>query len=616
MMRTMRENTKVIMLVTAVAFVGLMVFEWGMDLSGRSSAQASGGEIGRINGDPVSYEAFMRVYQGLYTQRQQQQQQSISISQDRQIEDAAWNQVVMDVLIAQEVDRRGLAASEEEIQQAARFAPPPELYTNELFQTDGQFDLTKYQQFLASPAVDDQFLLQLEAYYRQMIPRNKLYRQVVAGYFTTDGELWRLWRDQNEQVRVRYVAMDPDAMVPEGGVTVTDAEVEAFYEAHREDFARPAQAQLRVVWMDKTPTAADTAASLERAEAVRQEILDGADFAEVAQRESADAGSADRGGDLGTVSRGMLPAALEEAVWSVPLSRVSEPVQTALGLHLVRVRSRDAEQAEVSHILIPIERTDESEIALLERADSLEALGETMSVEAAAAELGLESVEATITPELPVVSGVGAIDDGSYWVFEDAEPGDVSPVFESDNAFYMLELVDRQPEGTLTLEEASPGIRTRMLMNERLERARQTGRELVDEVRASSLDAVAEARGLEIIEAGPFSRLDFVPGIGQRNAVIGAAFGLEEGEVSGLVEANGIFFIVESVERIPADSTEFEEQKAELRARMAAGIEQDRWLRYLGGLRENAKILDFRDQVLRPTEEQQQQQQPMMPGIF
>ena len=93
--------------------------------------------------------------------------------------------------------------------QAARFAPPPEFYSNELFQTDGQFDLQKYQQFLASPVVDDQLLLQLEAYYRELIPRNKLMQQVVAGAYIPEAELWRLWRDQHERVRVRYVAIDP-----------------------------------------------------------------------------------------------------------------------------------------------------------------------------------------------------------------------------------------------------------------------------------------------------------------------------------------------------------------------------------------------------------------------
>src|SRR5690606_32669279 len=222
MMRTMRENTKAIMLITAFAFVGLMVFEWGMDLSGQTSAQMSGGQIGRINGEAVTYEEFYAVYQNLYQQQQAMQDEPISQAQNREIEEAAWEQLVMDRLIRAEIERRGLRATEEEVIQAARFAPPPEFYSNPLFQTDGQFDLNKYQQFLASPVVDDQLLLQLEAYYRDMIPRNKLYQQVVSGTYVSDGELWQMWRDRNEKATIRYVALDPDAMVPEGAVTVSD----------------------------------------------------------------------------------------------------------------------------------------------------------------------------------------------------------------------------------------------------------------------------------------------------------------------------------------------------------------------------------------------------------
>src|SRR5690606_21992012 len=253
---------------------------------------------------------------------------------------------------------------------------PPEFFTNPLFQTEGQFDPAKYEQFLASSG-DPTLLLQLEAYYRQMIPRNKLYRQVVAGAYTSDAELWGIWRDQNERVRVRYLAIDPAVVVPAGAVTVTDDEVQAFYRKHRDEFQRPARAQVRLVVLDKAPTAADTAAARDRALALRREILAGADFAEVARRESADPGSAARGGDLGTFGKGVMPPAFEQAVWSLPLRRVSEPVLTPYGFHLIQVLSRTDDQANARHILIPIERSEESELALLARADSLEALGES-----------------------------------------------------------------------------------------------------------------------------------------------------------------------------------------------------------------------------------------------
>ena len=54
MMRQMRDNTVWIMLLTALAFVALMVFDWGMDITGQSAGAF--GEIGRVNRTPVMYD--------------------------------------------------------------------------------------------------------------------------------------------------------------------------------------------------------------------------------------------------------------------------------------------------------------------------------------------------------------------------------------------------------------------------------------------------------------------------------------------------------------------------------------------------------------------------------
>lgn len=606
MMNTMRENTKWIMLVTAIAFVGLMVFEWGMDLSGQTSAQASGGVIGEINGEPVNYEEFLTVYRGLYDQAQGAQEEPISTAQNREIEQAAWDQLVMDRLIRQEVRRRRLEATEAEVRQAARLAPPPEFFTNELFQTDGQFDPAKYQQFLASPAVDDQLLLQLEAYYRDVIPRNKLYRQVVSGAYLSDGELWRMWRDQKETARVRFVAMDPETIIPDAAVSVADKEVAAFYSEHKQDFRRPAKASIRLVVLEKSATAADSAAAREHALKVRQEIVGGADFAEVARRESQDPGSAAQGGDLGTFQRGQMVPAFDQAVWSLPVGQVTQPVLTPFGYHIIKVENRSGDEARARHVLLPIAPSTATEDATLERADSLETLGETMKIAEAAARLGLSVRTADINPELPLVAGIGRIDDGADWAFNDAGPGDVSPVFEAPGAFYMLELVESTPAGTLTLQDATPGIRARLLVQKKLEKAREKGRELVDQVRNSSLDQAAAAGGLEVREAGPFTRVDFVPGLGRANAAIGTAFGLAAGHTSGVVEADGALYVIQVVERQQADRAAFDAEKDGLRARVAAGMEQERWVQFLAALKERARIVDNRASLLQAADDPQQ----------
>ena len=92
MMRQMRENTKWIMLVTAFAFVGLMVFQWAMDITGQSGMSI--GSLGSVNGTPVSYEAWNQTYRSLFDQLQISQEDPITSQQIRDIEDAAWDEVV------------------------------------------------------------------------------------------------------------------------------------------------------------------------------------------------------------------------------------------------------------------------------------------------------------------------------------------------------------------------------------------------------------------------------------------------------------------------------------------------------------------------------------------
>src|SRR5690606_38023882 len=424
----------------------------------------------------------------------------------------------------------------------------------------------------------------------------------AAGAYVPDGELWRLWRDQHDSVRVRYLAIDPSVAVPDEAVSVSASEIEAYYRTNRKQVERPGRAWVRILALSKAPTAADTAAALERARAVRQEILDGADFAEVGRRESADSGSAARGGDLGTFRRNQLIGPFDEAVWSLPIGRVSEPVQTVFGFHLIRVDRRDADSAAAHHILIPIERTSESELALLETADSLEALGQRLSLEQAAQALGLPAPrQITLNEELPFDPSLGQrLVEGAEWDFGEASPGAVSPLFETSTAFYMLELVDRTPAGVLSLEEATPTIRARLVAQKKLERARTSAQELVDLIRAGrSLQEVAEAAGLEVLEAGPFTRTSYVPGLGRANAAIGTAFGLRPGQTSGLVEVDGLLYIIEVLERRDADRAQFEEQKEFLRARLTAGLEQERVRRFLADLRSRARIRDNREAVLR-----------------
>jgi hypothetical protein len=70
MLRTMREKTKIIMLILAVAFVGWLVFDVGMGVTGRSQG-ANTRDLGSVNGHPIKYQEWLQTYNAIVEQARQ-----------------------------------------------------------------------------------------------------------------------------------------------------------------------------------------------------------------------------------------------------------------------------------------------------------------------------------------------------------------------------------------------------------------------------------------------------------------------------------------------------------------------------------------------------------------
>ena len=613
MMRQMRDNTKWIMMLAALAFGGLMFFEWGMDITGQTSG--SFGELGRVNGESVSYDRYMAEYRNIYDRVQASQEEPVTNAQNAELEDQAWEAVVDLILVQQELERRRIMVSDREVVDAARFNPPAEMASDPAFQTDGQFDLTKYQQFVAGAPAE--LLMQLEAFYRDVIPRRKLLRQIALGVHLSDAQLWHAYRDANEKASVRYASFDPLVRVSDDEIEVAPEEVSRHYRDNREDFAVPATAAVVSVAVSKTPTAADTAAVLERADEIRRLAVEGEEeLAELAREESSDEGTAEAGGDLGVFPKGRMVAAFDSAVFAARPGQIVGPVRTRFGVHVIELEERwGQDSAQARHVLLPFERTDDSEFALLAMADSLDELVETMALAEAAVVLGLEADTLEITESFPLVPGAGQVAEGGEWAFDiETVPGDASPVFENGSAFYALELTSVDPAGYLTEAEAEIAIRETLATEKKLAAALEEARAVAAEVRGGrSLDEVARENGVEVRDAGPFGRDEFVPGLGYRNAAVGVAFGLEVEEVSDAVQANQNAFVIEKTGWEAADSVAWIAQIDAQRSQAAAAVRDQRFLQWIDALREAARIVDRREEVLAPADEDAP---PGLPPVF
>ncbi|MEO8227112.1 MAG: SurA N-terminal domain-containing protein, partial [Gemmatimonadota bacterium] len=300
MMQAFRNSTKFIAVFFAVILlVWLLGSVSGLD----NSLGISGtGTVGKINGQTVQTRAYEARVQQLTEAQQRQSTGTLTLEDQQQLRNQAWEEFVATNILERQYKDRHLSVSDEEIADAVQNNPPQELLQAPEFRTDSQFDMSKYRRWLTSTAATP-YVDAIGAQYRDVILRNKLMRIVTADIVLSDAALWEHYRDENEKAKIALTAIIPRNIVADSAVTITPAEVEAYYRAHQSDFKREPTAYLSYVSINRTPTASDTAAALQRAQSIRAELAGGAPFDEVAKRESSDTVSGSRGGDLGEWTR-------------------------------------------------------------------------------------------------------------------------------------------------------------------------------------------------------------------------------------------------------------------------------------------------------------------------
>lgn len=130
-------------------------------------------------------------------------------------------------------------------------------------------------------------------------------------------------------------------------VSVTDGEIMKYLEANRQKLETGLGYRARniLVAPEGGSDAAWEAARI-KAELLRTQLLQGAEFAELARQHSRDPGSAKDGGDLGTLKRGELAQDVEAQILSLGPGEVSRPHRSALGYHIFRLESKDSLEGE------------------------------------------------------------------------------------------------------------------------------------------------------------------------------------------------------------------------------------------------------------------------------
>ncbi len=601
-MRTMRGMAPWIMVIVAVSFVGWMVFEVGMDVSGQGTAGAAD-EVGRVNGRRIDLRSYLVALQN--AQQAQQNQPGgagRTLEEQRALEDAVFEQLVQEALLRAEYERRGIRVSDAEVLQAMLNAPPQEVMQIPEFQTEGQFDLEKYRRFLQTQA-DPSFRLGLEARYRDEIPRLKLLERLTSDVYVSDTKLWRMYRDRHDSTVARLVTLVPQVVTRDTDLEVGDAEVERYYREHPDEFERPAEAFLSYIVVPRVPDAADTAAALERARQLRAEIAAGTPFAEVAARESADSVSREAGGDLGEASRGDFVSAFEEAAFALRPGELSQPVLSPFGYHLIRLEARSGDTYHPYHILIPIELAGDHLDAVEARADSLDLLvadqDDPTLLDRVAADMGLTISQGTVLEGDGLRVGRLFLTDPAIWAF-DAAPGQTSPVIETDESYWVFRLDSLRPAGIPPLAAVRALAAQRAGLAKQWDATRRLAQAIAADVASGTpLAQAAAARGLRAVETETFTRSVPTPPLRDAPEALGAAFGTPLDHIAGPIESENAIFFVQPLRRFAADSADFVARIDSLRVEAVQRARQARVQLVLSSLREGASVEDRRRELQR-----------------
>ena len=603
MLQGMRAATKWIWIFIAAAFVGGFLLMDTSGLIGRSAITPTT-PVATVNGEDILATQWYALIQQLEAEETQNSGRTLTLEERERLADQAYEQLVGEALLRQEYRRRGIKVTDEEITNAARFNPPPQLMQSPELQTEGQFDPAKYQRFLASPLARQQgVLVQLENYYRTEIPKQKLFEQVLADAYVSEERLWTFWKDTHDSAQVSFVAFRPES-VPGSRVTVTDAEIRSYYDEHREEFERPARAVVSVMTIPRTISAADSAAARAKAVALKQEIESGArTFEDAARAESADTVSGADGGNLGRGGRDRFVADFEAAAYSLPVGRISDPVLTPFGYHLIKVDSRNGDTLSLRHILLPIEQREEAAVLTDRRADSLARIAATADDPAkfdeASRALRIPITRGTAIEGQPLTIAGEYVPSVGAWATGGAEKGDVSDLFDWEGG-YAIARVDSLVEGGIPkLDAIKDEVRARIARDKKLDILLAEARTFAATAASSSLEQAAAARSLQVTQTDPFTRTTPAQGLGRLNQAIGAAFALPVGAIGAPIRTEDAVFVMRVDRRTQSDRAEFEAQKATLKQQQLNAYRQQRLQEFIQNLRDVADIDDNRKNIAR-----------------
>ena len=511
------ENKRVVQIILLLLILPLALFTV-------NSYRQSGGDdvLATVDGQKITQRDFAEAMR-------QQQQQMMQLTQGRidpavfetpEVKHAILDRLINDKLLSIKARSAGMMMSDEQLIE--------QISAVRAFQTDGKFDLKKYEaalrgqnmspEFFQSKVQEDLATQQMVGLFMQngyastavadnLVRLKDQQRVVSVAQIAPDAFLNQVkiddagvkkYYDANHakfatpaRARVEYVLFSADALLQQ--VTVSAGDVKKYYDEHKDEFTVPEQRHAAhiLIGLPMQASEADKKAAQEKAESVLKEVKQApAKFAELAKKNSADPVSAARGGDLGFFGREQMVKPFADAAFALKPGEISGLVQSDYGFHIIKllevkatsIKPLEEVAASISQ-KIKLQRAGDrfAELqqdfsnALFEKGDSLKP----------AAEL----VKAPLQQSDWLVKGRRGpapwTDKALQAVFSDevlTQKRNSAAIEVAPDTLLAVRLVEYKPAGTAPLAEVSEFIKKQLALQQAAELAAKQGQSLLTQL--------------------------------------------------------------------------------------------------------------------------------------
>jgi len=548
------------------------------------------------------------------------------------IEQQILQQMVDEQAALVEAERHGIAVSDEELAQQI-FAIPG-------LQENGRFIGEQRYELILRSQVPPMTKAMFEENLRRSMMIDKLRAALTDWLAVSDAEVEREFRLRNERVRLQVVALTAEAFRSQ--VTVSDADVAAYFESREETYRVGEQRKVRMLLLDReeaekrviipateaqryynnninlyqtpdqirashillTLAGKDEAAVRKQAEELLQQVKAGADFAALAKKFSEDPGSRDQGGDLDYFGRGRMVPEFEAAAFALEPDQVSDLVRTQFGFHIIKLADKKPALTRPFEEVRPqieeqLRGQRAGEQLAARAADLANRIEDAEDLESVARESALTVTESDFFGREDPIPGLGVAPQVAVEAFE-LEDGQVSAPIESPRGPVFITPAGRRDPYLPTLDQVRDRVRNDAIRDRATELSRQRAVQIASALRSTAdFAAAAKAQGFPTRDTQLVPRGSPLPDIGVSAEVDKAAFSLPVGDVSDPITTGDATVIVRVAERDEVTPEELAQGKEAFREQLLSDRRGRFFTAYMARAKERMQIEIRQDVVQR-----------------